>query len=191
MNSNASGPDPLERLLTSLVEKQGDLLLKVVAQQGEGSRAELDRLAKIVAEQVKSRSGELDATERALADRYARLRQQLAGPDDGLTLEGVRVRTILPESGPAGTVMTLELQDAGSVDAVTFTGANGAQLPAVIRSSHGQSVQVEVPAGAEDGPVTVQTSRGAAVSEVPFTVADAQPPASVERIFCLRGVYFT
>jgi large repetitive protein len=78
-----------------------------------------------------------------------------------------------PAMAPAGTSVTISgsnLQTGSSNSAVYFDG-----IPAVITSSSGSALTVTVPSRAGAGPITVDTSAGAASSSTPFYVL---PPGS-------------
>ena len=91
------------------------------------------------------------------------------------------ITDISPASGPVGTPVTItgtDLLDGEGNGAVTFNGT-----PATILSQSSTSIQVNVPAGATTGPVSVRANGDTVKSSSNFTVTVPQISTSTQ----LRG----
>ena len=182
--------DTTLEILTKLIDLQRDALLevvteqgKVVTDQGERSRNDLESLSKLLVEQNRVRDGKLNDEQRLKSERYGRLRQQLAGPEE--VLEAPRVLSFTPEKANEGDTVSILLSREVHVEGVRFAGpANEILTGALTVSKHdaGQQVVLAVPKGAEDGPVTVRTSLGEVVSEGSFDIGVAVPPLPADAV---------
>ena len=82
-----------------------------------------------------------------------------------------------PKTGPIGTLVTITGANlkVGTVDpAVTFAGAGGTRLPALVAFSSATEVRATAPNATVTGVIQLTTSAGTATSSLPFTVAPSQ-----------------
>ncbi|HYY99676.1 MAG TPA: DUF6531 domain-containing protein, partial [Pyrinomonadaceae bacterium] len=82
-----------------------------------------------------------------------------------------------PKRGPVGAAVTLtgaSLVADGADPSVTFQGAAGARLPALVTSAVATQVRVVVPNGAVTGNIELTNAGGRATSPSPFTVESEQ-----------------
>jgi RHS repeat-associated protein len=78
-----------------------------------------------------------------------------------------------PKHGPVGTLVTLtgsNLTAGAATPAVTFAGANGARLNALVNSASATQVRVTVPNAAVTGFIQLTNANGSATTNQPFTV---------------------
>jgi RHS repeat-associated protein len=104
-----------------------------------------------------------------------------------------------PKRGTSGTAVTLTgaglKADAGSDPAVTFEGASGARLPALVTSSSSTQVRVLVPNAALTGKIELSHAGGTAATASPFVVDSEQDfqltvsPSTASAVQGGTGVY--
>ena len=85
-------------------------------------------------------------------------------PED-FVVEGPTVDTMVPSSGPSGTIVTISGSGFVLVDTVTFGG-----LPAEFTEISGGQIRATVPVGAVTGTIAVSNYLGAGVSSGDFVV---------------------
>jgi len=80
------------------------------------------------------------------------------------------VTAMMPKAGPVGTKVTMKGINLSGVTSVVFQP--NIEVQAKVINSY--SIQVTVPAGAQSGPVILETSNGFSNKNPVFTVATAQ-----------------
>jgi RHS repeat-associated protein len=82
-----------------------------------------------------------------------------------------------PKTGPVGTLVTItgtNLKIGATDPAVTFAGAGGTRLPALVAFSSATEVRATAPNATVTGVIQLTTSAGTATTALPFTVAPSQ-----------------
>ncbi|ART67352.1 hypothetical protein BTO20_00945 [Mycobacterium dioxanotrophicus] len=158
-NGHQSGGDI--ELLTTVVRAFGNQLK-------EGNQTLLDQLINALGTRFVMPGTDYTAEERQIVNRYAALRQQLAGPDDDDVIGPGRLVSLHVYECETQPVVVFVLQSAAAADDVAFsTGVDGGVLnvvptPLTVRcagsTSGRQWYQAVIPDGATTGPVTVRTT---------------------------------
>jgi hypothetical protein len=85
------------------------------------------------------------------------------------------ITSIAPSSGLPGTSLQITGIDLGGATQVSF---NGTTTTALTVNGAGTVITVTIPVGAQNGPLTVTTPQGIAVSPTAFTTATVTTPAA-------------
>jgi hypothetical protein len=143
---------------------------------------QVTRMAEALATQLRQGAA-TTLTDAAMEEirNYRILRSRLVGQQDtgAGAMPQARIRAIMPEQGRIGDPIRIHLENAGAPTMVAFTGPQGSVVTTdqfSVRAADRkerlpvQVIEVNVPAGAITGPVTVATDQGAPISTRDFCV---------------------